>query len=347
MGYEYEKVLTPSSGLRLHLNENTGGCSPAVIDALRSITCEDAAFYPDYSRAIAVCADYFGIDAGELLLTNGLDEGILSASVAALCGNDGPFEAVVVVPAFDMYAVCADSAGGRVVEIQQDEDFAFPLDGVLRAIGQRTRIVFITNPNNPTGILVERDAILAIADAAPRALIFLDEAYADFSGRTLIGDPGMKARENLVVGRTFAKAHGLAGLRVGALVGASRTLAPIRRVVPPYSLNMAAAAALPAALADVSHFRSYLRECAQSKTMLYAALDRLDVKYWPSEANFVLARFGAAAAQIAAGLQVRGIYVRDRSSDYRCEGCIRITTGVVEHTQRCIEAIEEVLCGAR
>jgi histidinol-phosphate aminotransferase len=278
-----------------------------------------------------------------------LDEGILAASVATLRGAHpaGPWEAIVVVPAFDMYASCADAAGGRVVEVRQGEDFEFPLEEVLAAITPRTRLVFVTDPNNPTGISVPRTHVLAIAEAARGAIVFLDEAYADFRGVSLIGSDAINRFPNIVVGRTFAKAHGLAAMRIGALVGDRSTLEPIRRVVPPYSINVAAAVALPAALRDTGHFTTYLSEARRSKDLLYAALDRLEVPYWRSDANFVLARFGARAAQVLAGLQSRGIYVRDRSSDHGCRGAIRITAGVVAHTERAIEAIEEVLCGGR
>jgi histidinol-phosphate aminotransferase len=350
MTYEYEKVATPSSGLRLHLNENTAGCSPAVVEALRGITSEAAAFYPDYTEAIAACCERLGVAQSDLLLTNGLDEGILAASVAALRNSpaEAPFEAIVIVPAFDMYAACADVAGARVIEVPQGDQFElFPLAEVLGAINPRTRIIFITTPNNPTGITVPRSSILAIAAAAPAALIFVDEAYADFSGITLIGDPAMGAHPNIVVGRTFAKAYGLAAIRAGALIGSTATLARIRRVVPPYSINVAAAVAIPAALRDRARYDWYLGEVRESKRLLYDALDRLGVVYWPSDGNFVLARFGESAGRVIRELAGRGIYLRDRSKDHGCAGAVRITAGVVAHTRRCIDALEEVLCGAR
>jgi len=313
---------------------------------LHSLTCTDAAYYPDYAKAVAACARHLGVDEASVLLTNGLDEGILVASVAALRGSaaDNPFEAIVVVPAFDEYAACADAVGGRVVEVRQPGDFTFPLSSVLDAITGQTRIIFLTNPNNPTGQLVARDAILGIADRAPHALVLLDEAYADFSGTSLIGDPEVDARPNIVIGRTFAKAYGLAALRVGVLVGSPATLKPIRRVTPPYSVNAAAAIALPAALADTQHYEAYLRETSESKQLLYGALDRLGIRYWPSAANFVLAHFGDNARTVIAGLAARNIHVRDKSSDHACAGCVRITTGVTAHTKACIQALEEVLC---
>jgi histidinol-phosphate aminotransferase len=349
MSYEYERPRSPGAGLRLHLNENTAGCSPRVIEAIRAVTRTQAACYPDYDDAIAACAARLGVNPSQVLLTNGLDEGVLAISVAALRGGgpDQPFEAIVVQPAFDMYPACADGAGGRVVEIAPEPDFAFPLARVLDAVTPRTRLIFLTNPNNPTGQAIPRDAILSIARSARHALVLLDEAYTDFCGLTLLGDPGLERLPNVIVGRTFAKAFGLAGLRVGALVGAPATLDPVRRIVPPYSLNVCAVAALPAALDDTEYYEWYLAQVRESKALLCDALERRGIAYWPSQANFVLARFGADAARVVKGLAERGLFVRDRSRDAACPGCVRITAGVVEHTRACIAAIEEVLCAAR
>jgi histidinol-phosphate aminotransferase len=346
MTYEYERVLTPSAGLRLHLNENTAGCSPKVIEALQRLSREEAAFYPDYDAAVRACADRLGVAEDQVLLTNGLDEGILATAIAALRGSpaDSPYEAIVVVPAFDMYAACTDALGGRVIEVTLGADFRFPLDDVLSAIGPHTKVIFLTNPNNPTGQLIPREALLTIARAAPAASIFVDEAYADFSGDTLIGSPDMRELPNIVVGRTFAKAYGLAALRAGALVSAAGTLTPTRRIVPPYSINACAAIALPVALADEEYRMWYLDQVCRSRELLYAALDRLRVGYWRSAANFVLVNFGMSAPSVIKALAAREIYVRDRSHDPGCDGCVRITTGVVEHTTACINALEEILC---
>lgn len=348
MTHMYEKAETPKQGLRLHLNENTGGCSRAVIEALRALTCEDAAYYPDYSEAIAACGRYLGVEAGRLLLTNGLDEGILAASVVALRGGPAsdPFEAIVIVPAFDMYAASAEAAGGRVIEVPLRDGFEFPLEETISAITPRTRIIFITDPNNPTGQSVPAGAIGRLAAAAPDAVVFVDEAYAEFRGTTRIDRVLLDSHPNIVIGRTFAKAHGLAAVRIGALVASEWMLEKLRRVVPPYSVNVAAAVALPAALNDRGHLDAYVDAVRESRELLYEALDRLDVPYWRSDANFVLARFGARARGVVDALQARGIYVRDRSKAPGCSGCIRITTGLVEHTRRAIAAIEEVLCGA-
>lgn len=349
MSFMYEKTATPRDGLRLHLNENTGGCSRAVVDALRSLTCEDAAFYPDYTDAIEACARYLGVRPDEVLLTNGLDEGILAVSIVALRGSTpaAPLDAIVVVPAFDMYAASADAIGGRIVQVPLGEEFAFPLDAVLAALTPRTRIIFITDPNNPTGLSVPSGAIRRIAEAAPDVIVFVDEAYAEFRGKATIDGDLIAAHPNVVLGRTFAKAFGLAALRIGALVATPATIETIRRVVPPYSVNVGAAVALPAALGDRSHLEGYTRQVRESRELLYAALDRLGVKYWRSDANFVLAQFGTRASEVIETLRGRGIHVRDRSKVPGCSGCVRITTGIVDHTRKAIVVIEEVLCDAR
>jgi histidinol-phosphate aminotransferase len=346
MAHEYERVMTPSSGLRLHLNENTAGCSPRVMDALRTLTREDAAFYPDYEETIAACARRVGVEPDRLQLTNGLDEGILACSVAAMRGSSGTGEALVIVPAFDMYAACADAAGARVVELRHEGDWQFPLEAALRAVGPQTRLVFLTTPNNPTGRTIPRESVLKLAVAASNALVLVDEAYIDFGGETLLELDDRLLPPNLIVGRTFAKAYGLAAVRAGALIGSPRTLAQIRRTIPPFSVNVFATVALRAALEDTAYYTWYLDQVRTSKGLLYAALDRCKVRYWKSDANFVFADFSQDARRVVDGLAARQIHVRDKSRDPACPGCLRITTGVVDHTQACINALEEVLCGA-
>jgi histidinol-phosphate aminotransferase len=345
----YEKTVTPRDGLRLHLNESTLGCSPAVIDAVRRLTAQEMALYPDYSDAIDACACYLEVREEEVLLTNGLDEGILAVSLHALRGGSArePHEAIVIVPAFDMFAASADAAGGRVVEVPLRENFEFPLEEVLTAITSRTRLVFVNDPHNPTGQSVPSGCIQAIASAARPATVFVDEAYIEFRGGHALNRSLFQTSPNVVVGRTFAKAHGLAAIRAGVLAGHPETLEAIRRVIPPYSLNVAAAVALPAALNDREHLARYLRHVHESREFAYAAFNRLGVPYWRSDANFVLARFGDRCATVFHALREQGIHVRDRSRTPGCAGCLRITTGVRQHTERAIQAIEEVLCGAQ
>jgi histidinol-phosphate aminotransferase len=348
MSYEYERPSAPRTGLRLHLNENTAGCSPRVLEALRRVTREEVAFYPDYDEVTAATARFFDVAAERVVLTNGLDEGILAVALAALrLSAPGAGDAVVVVPAFDMYAACVDAAGGRVVEVPMGADFEFPLQRVMDAVTTQTRVVFLTNPNNPTGGLIPRVALRTIAEHAPHALVFVDEAYADFSGATVLGDPVFAALENVVVGRTFAKAYGLAGVRAGALVAHPATMERIRKVLPPYSLNAYAVAAVRAAIEDSAYVDWYRRQVEQSKALMYQAFDRLGVRHWKSAGNFVLINLGPDAPAIVAALARLGVIVRDRSSDPACAGCARVAAGGVEHTKAFVAALEEVLCGAQ
>jgi histidinol-phosphate aminotransferase len=345
---EYDKPPELYAGLRLHQNENTAGCSRRVLEALTSLRADEVSVYPPYSAVVAACARHFGVPDEHVVLVNGLDEGILAATSALLRPSPGePLrEAIVPQPAFEIFAFDSEVAGGRVVNVMPRPALVFALDEVLAAITAETRIVFVTNPNNPTGVPVPREAVRTVARRLPpQAIVFLDEAYVDFSGDTFI--PDLPAFPNVVVGRTFSKAYGLAGLRVGALVGHPATLDPLRRVIPVYSVNIAAVVALKAALADTAYVEDYLRQVAESKTLLYAACDRIGLEHWKSAANFVLVRIGDRAGALVAAAAARGVYLRDRSDEPGCGGCVRITTGIVEHTRRAVAVMEEVLCAAR
>jgi histidinol-phosphate aminotransferase len=343
----YDKPPELYDGLRLHQNENTGGCSPRVLEALAALRAEEIGFYPPYSAATRACAAYLGVEENRVALTNGLDEGIMGLAVACLrppIGGPVP-EALVPEPAFEIYRVDTEVVGGRVVPVMPLPDFAFATEAVLGAITPRTRVVFLTNPNNPTGVSMPFDAIREIARRVPpEALVFVDEAYAEFAGTTFI--PELARFPNVVVGRTFSKAFGLAGLRIGCLVGAPAALNPIRAAVPVYSVNIAAAVAVQAALADTAFLQDYLRQTKESKALLYGACDRLGLKYWKSDANFVLVCAGERLNALVTGAAARGIYTRDRSSEPGCAGCVRVATGIVEHTRRYIAVMEEVLCAA-
>ena len=344
---QYLKPPELYDGLRLHQNENTGGCSPRVLEALASLRADQIGFYPPYTAAVEACARYLGVTPERLALTNGLDEGIMAIAVAHLRPLPGDLvpEAIVPEPAFEIFRFDTAVAGGRLVQVMPKADFAFPLDEVLAAVTPRTRVVYLTNPNNPTGVATPFGAIRTIARRVPKeALVFVDEAYAEFAGETFI--PDLAAFPNVVVGRTFSKAFGLAGLRIGCLVGAPEALEPIQQAVPVYSVNIAAAVGVQAALADTAHLQRYLRQVAESKTLLYRACDRLGLKYWMSGANFVLVRAGDRTAELVQAAAERGIYIRDRSTEPGCAGCIRVSTGIVEHTRSFIEVMEEVLCAA-
>ena len=344
----YQKPPELYDGLRLHQNENTGGCSARVLEALARLRADQIGFYPPYAAATDAVASYLGVPADRITLVNGLDEGIMALAVAYLRASlGGPeLESIVPEPAFEIFRFDTAVAGGRLVQVMPRADFTFPLDDVLSAISANTRVVFVTNPNNPTGVGVPLENIRTIARRLPDgAVVFVDEAYAEFAGESFV--PEIDAFPNVIVGRTFSKAFGLAGLRIGCMVGAPATLDGVRRAIPVYSVNIAAVVAVQAALADRGHLDGYLRQVAASKQLLYAACDRLGLTYWPSRANFVLVCAGDRTDALVKGAFEKGIYLRDRSSEPGCQGCLRIATGIVEHTTRAIAVMEEVLCAAR
>ena len=334
----------PGPGLRLHLNENTGGCSPRVLDAIRRVVTTDISTYPSYQAVVRACADHFGVDPEWVLLTNGLDEGLLMAAVGHIARTRAhDAETIVPLPAFDPYPNATAAVGATAVRIPPEPEYVFQTEAVLRTITPRTRMIFLNTPNNPTGQLIPIADLKRIAEAAPRAVAFVDEAYIEFGGETFL--PELARYPNVLVGRTFSKAYGLAGMRVGIVIGQPQVLDPVRAVTLPFNINAVAIAATMAALEDRDFLPRYAAQVAESRERLYAACDRLGLKYWRSAANFVLVQVGDAVPLVVEALAAREVHVRDRSKDPATPGCIRITAGVLEHTAAAIEALDSVLAG--
>ena len=336
---QYRPPLGDRSGLRLDFNENTGGCSPRVMERLRRLQPEQLACYPERAPVEREVASFLGLESEQVLLTNGVDEAIHLVCETYLEPED---DAVIVVPTFAMYEICAAATGAQVISVSADEDFRFPTSKVLaHTTTPSTRLIAIANPNNPTGAAASADDLLQIARSAPQAAVLVDEAYFEFHGESLSEHIGQV--QNLFIARTFSKAYGMAGLRVGVLMGSAAQMQDLRRTCSPYNVNGAALACLPAALADQEYVRHYVEEVQASRTLLQEELLTLGIPFWPSQANFVLVRIGASHADFVRSMKTRGILVRDRSSDWGCEGCVRITTGWQAHTDRLLAALHETL----
>jgi histidinol-phosphate aminotransferase len=336
--HAYRPPLAGRDGLRLDFNESTIGCSQRVLARLRSLDTETLARYPEREPLEREVATFLGLDAGQVLLTNGVDE-----AIHLLCSTylDSGDEAIIVVPTFAMYAIFAKAEGARVVQILADDTFAFPLAKLLSQINPRTRLIAVANPNNPTGAAVACDVLLQVARAAPQAAVLVDEAYFEFHGETIVNFSTWP--ENLFVARTFSKAYGLAGLRIGILAGDAGQMSMVRRVASPYNVNAVALAVLPEALRDQEYIQRYVAEVLRGRDVLEQELGTLGLHYWPSRANFVLLRVGPAHAEFIQALRERGILVRDRNSDPGCEGCVRLTVGAFEHTRILIAALRDVV----
>ena len=334
----YHPPLASRTGMRLDFNENTQGCSPRVAEKLREISRDALACYPERGVVEHTVAEFLNLQAEEVLLTNGVDEGIHLLCETYLEPGD---EVIIVVPTFAMYEIYARATGASVLRIPAAADFVFPTEAVLKSITQRTRLIAVANPNNPTGIAVSREDLLRIASAAPNAALLVDEAYFEFHGETVIDRIGEIA--NVFVARTFSKAYGLAGLRVGILAGERGQMEMVRRVSSPYNVNAAALACLPEALADADYVRDYVTQAQQSRTRIEAFFAAAGMRYWKSSANFVLAHFGEARISFVKSMRERGILVRDRNSDPGCEGCVRITAGTASQTDTLLAAMQQVL----
>jgi histidinol-phosphate aminotransferase len=336
--HAYRPPLAGRQGLRLDFNESTIGCSPRVLAKMRSLNAEALARYPEREPVEADVAHFLGLDAAQVLLTNGVDEAIHLLCSAYLNPDD---EAMIAVPTFAMYALFAQAEGARVIQIPSGENFAFPLQGLLSRISERTRLIVIANPNNPTGVAVEYEALLQIAKAAPHSAVLVDEAYFEFHGETIFSHRPWP--ENLFVARTFSKAYGLAGLRIGILAGNAGQVSMVRRVASPYNVNAVALAVLLEALRDQAYVEQYVTEVRRSRTEFEQELKTLGLHYWPSQANFVLVRVGPAHAEFIQAFRARSVLLRDRSTDPGCEGCVRVTVGSSEHTRILIDALRDVV----
>jgi histidinol-phosphate aminotransferase len=334
----YHPPLASRTGLRMDFNENTLGCSPRVAQKLHEISRDTVACYPERGSVEAEVAAFLGRKPEEVLLTNGVDEGIHLLCETYLEQGD---EVIIVVPTFAMYEIYAKATGATVISIPAGENFAFPTAAVLAALTERTRLIAVANPNNPTGTVVSHDDLLQIAATAQRAALLVDEAYFEFHGETLMGRVGEVP--NLFVARTFSKAYGLAGLRVGVLAGEGQQMTMVRRVSSPYNVNAAALACLPDALADGEYVSRYVEEAISSRKRIEGFFASHAIAHWPSRANFVLAQFGELRVAFVEAMRERGILVRDRNKDYGCAGCVRITAGTEKQTLFLLEAMSDVL----
>ncbi len=333
----YYPPLADRDGLPLDFNENTVGCSPRVLERLRQLGPEQLAKYPEREPVEALVADMLGIAAPELLLTNGVDEAIhLLCETYLEPGN----EALIVVPTYSMYRIHGMATGADLISVPAGEDFAFPVDSLCKRISSRTHLIAIANPNNPTGMVAPAEDLRRIARSAPSAAVLVDEAYFEFYGQSMLA--ARQELPNLFIARTLSKAYGMAGLRVGMLVGDAEQMRPVRRVSSPYNVNAVALVCLADALRDQSYIDRYVSEVRESRMRLEHALAANGIQFWPSQANFVLARVGAAAAFVEQ-MKKHGILVRDRSTDHGCEGCVRITLGPRQHTDRLLGALQETL----
>ncbi len=324
--------------LRLDFNENTRGCSPTVKKALRRLTSDRVAMYPEQETVRRELARRSRVSADELILTNGTDEALHLIADTYIERVD---TVLIVEPTFAMYRFYSELAGARIDALRYDAQLQFPMAGVLSALAKKPRAFFLANPNNPTGSVLSAAQLRQILRAAASTLVVIDEAYFEYCGITAL--PWIRRNRNLVVTRTFSKAAGMAGLRLGCIFTHRDNASIMRKAASPYPVNVAALVAARASIRDSAFLRTTLREFKQSRDALARGLEQLGLTIFSSAANFILVELGVRMKSVIEALVKRGILIRDRSSDFGGRGYARITIGTTAQTRRVLRALKEVL----
>ncbi|MEQ5825878.1 histidinol-phosphate transaminase [Sulfitobacter sp. NFXS29] len=331
--------------VKLSSNENPLGPSPAAVEAYRR-AAYDLHRYPssDHSALRAAIAEVLGLDAGRIICGAGSDE-----IIAFLCqAYAGPgTEVVHTEHGFAMYRISALAAGATPVEVPERERVT-GVDAILAACTNATRLVFIANPNNPTGTMIGLAEIERLAEGLPpQALLVLDGAYAEYVEGYDGGAELVDRRDNVVMTRTFSKLYGLGGLRIGWGYGPGHVIDVLNRVRGPFNLSQAALAAAEAAIRDRAYTDHCRAENARWRTWLADALAEIGVPSDVSCANFVLARFANQAEAEACDdhLKTQGLIVR-RVAGYNLPQCLRITVGDESACRRVVHAVRQFKGGS-
>ena len=322
--------FTGKSEVYLDANEN----------ALGSVGSKDLARYPDpHQQAIkAKLAQLKGVKPAQIFIGNGSDEPI-DLLIRAFC-SPGENEILIQPPTYGMYAVSASVNNVAVQQVPLTPDFQIDVPAVEAAISESVRLLFVCNPNNPTGTRLNADDVLTIANQF-HGLVIVDEAYIDFSSQpSFIAH--IEKHPNIVVLQTFSKAWGLAAARVGMLYGNEQVVAILKKIKPPYNVNAMSQEVVLEALDRVSDQKAYVAELVSLRRSLQTQLEGLSTvqKVYDSDANFLLTKVDEPGT-LYHYLIDKGIIVRDRSKVQLCEGCLRITVGTKEENDRLLAAMQE------
>lgn len=334
-----ELNVEPGEIIKLASNENPLGPSPKAVAAMRE-ALQSTQLYPDGSGFYLrnAIADRLGLSTGNVILGNGSNEVIEFAAHAFLSPGD---EVIAPKYAFICYKLIAQLFGAQAIETPA-LDFRADLEAILQAITQKTKIVFIANPNNPTGTLIAQSAIDHFIERMPDdILVVVDEAYFEF-----LNDPPdtlhhVREGRNVLVLRTFSKIYGLAGLRVGYGIARSELIEVLQKTRQPFNVNGLAQAAALAALDDSDYLDETRRIVNDGRIFLEQEFAKMKLRFVPSFGNFVFAQVGDGPA-IFKKMLARKIIVRPLVG-YDLPEWIRITVGTMEQNQKCIAALKEVL----
>jgi len=339
---EVERELGLTDVIKLASNENPLGPSSRALEALLA-AASGVALYPEGSAPVLrrAVAQAVGMPEDTLVFGNGSDEVLHLLALTYLQPGD---ETVQGDPSFSMYEIYATQCNAVPVKVPL-KNFTHDLDAMADAVTDRTRMVLIANPNNPTGTLVTHAAVARLLDRIPRDVILvLDEAYDEYVTDPKKPDlrPLVLEGRNVVILHTFSKAYGLAGLRVGYGIMRPEIAALLNRVRSPFNVNLPAQAAAAAALGDGEHVARTVALNAEGRDYFYHEFARMGLDYVPSEGNFVLVDVGRDARAVFEALQHKGVIVRS-AHGMGMSHHIRVSTGTMPQNQRFIAALKEVL----
>ncbi len=336
-----ELNLPAADIIKVASNENPLGPSPRALSALRKML-DQLHLYPDgnafYLRA--KLAEKLGVTPSHLILGNGSNEVIEFIGHALLAPGA---EVVVSQFCFAVYPIVTHLFGGKLVTVPAVR-YGHDLAAMLAAVTPQTRVMFVANPNNPTGTVADRDALARLIDnLPPHVLLALDEAYIEFLDDPIDLLPLVRsgARPNLLLMRTFSKIYGLAGLRIGYGIGTPETLAALEKIRQPFNINAAAQAAALAALDDTEHMKRTRSNNAAGLKRFESAFKEMNLEYVPSTANFILVRVGKGG-EVFSQMQALGVIVRPMGG-YQLPEWVRISIGTPEENDRCLAALKKAL----
>jgi histidinol-phosphate aminotransferase len=325
--------------IRLSANENPLGPPEKAVAALAK-ALKQIHRYPDGTTASlkAKLAQRWDLAPDTIIMGNGSNEIFeLTARVFLQQGD----EVLLPAPTFAYYRIVAQALGARCVAVPL-ENFKIDLSGVAKKVSQRTKLVFLSNPNNPTGTIFTREELEAFLKQLPeRVIVVVDEAYGEYVKAADYPrvQEYQRSKGRIITTKTFSKFYGLAGLRIGYGIAQAELIEQLEKVRQPFSVNLLAQIAAEAALADKAHAEKTASLNETGKRYLYAELSRLDLTFVPSETNFILVHCGPQAPQVTERLLQQGIVVRGMAG-YGLEQYIRVTIGLPEENKRFIKALE-------
>jgi histidinol-phosphate aminotransferase len=334
-----EHNLPVESVLKLASNENPLGPSPRAVAAMRAVL-EQLHLYPDGNAFYLKrrLAEKLGVEPRNLILGNGSNEIIEFVGHALI--KPGA-EVVVSEYCFAVYPIVTHLFGGTLVTVPA-RNLGHDLPAMLRAVTSQTAVLFVANPNNPTGTLATRKEIeQLVAGVLDSVLLVMDEAYIDFLADAPNLIPLIRSKPNLLLMRTFSKIYGLAGLRLGYGIGHPELIAALEKVRQPFNINSLIQAGAMAALGDDEHLEATKRNNSAGLQYFYGELQKLKLEFVRSAANFVLVKAGHGQ-KVFEAMQKMGVITRPMGG-YKLPEWIRITVGTPEENQRCIAALKSAL----